>query len=211
MRTKPGETRGRVLRFVRERVLSGAAPTVREVQEAFAFRAVQTAREHLERLVEEGRLTKQPGRARGYGLPESEGRGAVGTIPLLGRVHAGELHEAIEEPEGRVPFEAAGRGSRLPEEDHFALRVEGDSMIGASILPGDVVIVHHGATVKSGDIVVARVTDDTGTAEATVKRLRRRGRRVELHPENPDYEVIVPSPEQSFEIIGKVVEMRRSL
>ena len=68
-RTPAGQTRERVLRLVRERLLSGSPPTVREVQRAFGFRSVETAREHLEVLVREGRLSKRKGKARGYRLP----------------------------------------------------------------------------------------------------------------------------------------------
>ena len=81
--------------LVRERLLSGAPPTVREVQEAFGFRSVETAREHLEGLVREGRLDKRPGRARGYRLPSSDGPPTV-MVPLLGRVPAGSLDTAVE-------------------------------------------------------------------------------------------------------------------
>ena len=69
-RTPAGETRRRIYEFVRARLLDGTPPTVREVQEAFGFRAVQSAREHLEALVSEGLLSKEPGRARGYRLPD---------------------------------------------------------------------------------------------------------------------------------------------
>jgi len=179
---------------------------VREVQAAFGFRAVQTAREHLERLVAEGRLKKQGGIARGYALPHvaPEGTGVYpgkppAMIPLLGRVHAGGLHEAIEHLEGYVPVE-----SRNPE-SLFGLRVHGESMVGAGILPGDIVIVKSQPRARSGEVVVALVED-----EATVKTLRHRGGRVELHPENPDFDIIRPDP-RAFTILGKVIEVRRNL
>ena len=97
----------------------------------------------------------------------------------------------------------------------FALRVEGESMIGVGILPGDIVIVQRQSTalpdeIRSGEIVVAMVDD-----EVTVKTLRRTGRRVELHPENPRYKPIVLSGPESrgreLRILGKVVEVRRYL
>ena len=65
-RTPKGQTRERIFQFVRQRLMEGLPPTIREVQNAFDFRAVQTAHEHLEALVNEGRLTKNPGKARGY-------------------------------------------------------------------------------------------------------------------------------------------------
>lgn len=197
-RTPPGQTRERVFRWVRERLLSGEAPSVREVQEAFGFRSPMTAREHLEALVAGGRLHKEPALARAYRLP-GKGRPAV-QVPLLGRVPAGPLEEAIEEVEDHLPVEGTVDPDRL-----FALRVNGDSMVGAGILDGDVVIVRRQDRASSGDIVVAKVGD-----EATVKRLRLRGRRMELHAENPAYPPIVPAPE-SMAILGKVVEVRRRL
>jgi len=71
-KTPPGQTRNRVFRFVRDRLLRGDSPSLREVQQHFGFRAVETVRAHLTALVEEGRLGKEPGRARGYRLPKSQ-------------------------------------------------------------------------------------------------------------------------------------------
>jgi repressor LexA len=78
-------------------------------------------------------------------------------------------------------------------------------MIGAGILPGDLVIVRSQATAQSGEIVVALIGD-----EATVKRLRLRRGRIELHPENPAFEPIIPGPNECT-ILGKVIEIRRHL
>ena len=78
-------------------------------------------------------------------------------------------------------------------------------MTGAGILPGDIVVVRRQSRAEAGEIVVALVGD-----EATVKRLRVRGERVELHAENPAFEPIVPDPKQ-LSILGKVVEVRRYL
>ncbi len=194
--TTPGETRRRVYRWVRERLLAGEPPTVREVQRRFGFRAVETARGHLEALVREGLLAKAPGKARGYRLPGDPPR----LVPLLGRVPAGKLEAAVEDPEGWLPV-----GARPAGEDLFALRVRGESMTGAGILPGDIVVVRRQETARPGEIVVALVGD-----EATVKVFRRRGRRVVLEPANPAFEPIVPDPRE-LRILGRVVEVRRYL
>jgi len=198
-RTPPGQTRERVFRFVRDRLLGGLPPTVREVQQAFGFRSPQSAREHLEALVEEGKLSKQSGKARGYRLPSGSGL-ATTLVPLLGRVPAGSLDTAVEELEGYLPIESGRSSGRL-----FGLRVHGESMTGAGILPGDVVVVRRQPRAENGEIVVALVDD-----EATVKRLRVRGGRVELHPENPDFQTIVPEPGR-LRLLGKVIEVRRYL
>ncbi len=198
-RAGQGETRERVYRFVREAVLRGAPPTTREVQRACGFRAVQSARQHLEALVAEGRLVKERGQARGYRLPGGGGRG-VAMVPLLGRVPAGPLETAIEDLEGWLPVSARAAGAEM-----FALRVRGDSMVGAGILPGDVVIVRRQAAADPGDIVVALVDD-----EATVKRLRVGEDGIALVPENPAYAPIRPDP-GDLRILGRVIEVRRSL
>ncbi len=113
---------------------------------------------------------------------------------------AGPLDTAVESLEGYLPAALpAGDG------DLFALRVTGDSMTGAGILAGDVVIVRRQPTARDGEIVVARVGD-----EATVKRLRLERGRVELHAENPTYPPLVPDPD-AFQVLGRVVELRRSL
>jgi len=224
-RTPPGETRRRVLAFVRGRILAGAPPTTREVQAHLGFRAVQSARQHLEALVAAGELVKEPGRARGYRLPAGEvggsagagvggrgaaGRGAAGLaagagpprpVPILGRVQAGRLSEAFEAPDGYLPV-----SGRPTDEELFALTVRGESMLGAGILPGDVVVVRRQDRAADGAIVVALVD-----GEATVKRLRLRRRKLELHAENPEFPPIVPARGDDVRILGQVVEVRRRL
>ena len=200
-RTPAGETREKVFAFVRDRLLAGQPPTVREVQEALGFRAVRTAQQHLERLVEDGRLVAGRHRARGYRLPGlNQGLRTV-LAPVLGRVPAGALDEAIEDPDGYLPVDARDAAAG----DLFALRVRGESMTGAGILPGDLVIVRRQPAAANGDVVVARVGDD-----ATVKTFRSRGRRVELCPENPAFEPIALDAE-AVVILGKVIEVRRIL
>lgn len=120
-------------------------------------------------------------------------------IPVLGHVHAGDLNAAIEDLEGYIPFFTTASSPA------FGLRVEGESMTGSGILPGDVVIVRSQPTAEDGDTVVALVDD-----EATVKTLRVHRERIELHPANPEYQPIVPPPDE-VRILGKVVEVRRYL
>ncbi len=202
-RRRSGQTRHEVFAFVRDRIAAGMPPTVREVQRAFGFRAVQSARQHLEALVAEGRLSKEAGTARGYRLPVAgnSGAGPVRYIPRLGRVQAGALQEAIEDPDGWVPV--AGDS---PNDELFALTVRGESMTGVGILPGDTVIVRRQDTARDGEIVVASVA-----GEATVKRLKLRAGRIELQPENSDFAPIVIAPDTEIRILGRVVEIRRRL
>ena len=202
-----GTIRSEVLAFVRGRLAAGSPPTVREVQQAFGFKAVESARQHLEALVAEGRLAKSPGRSRGYRLPVGGGPELnVRLIPQLGRVQAGGLREAIEDPDGWLAVEGPATGAEM-----FALTVRGESMTGAGILPGDTVIVRRQDTARDGEIVVAQVRD-----EATVKRLRLRDGQIVLQPENPAFAPIVFSqvafaPDTEIRILGRVVEVRRRL
>jgi repressor LexA len=195
--TIPGETRKKIYKFVQRRILSGYPPTVREVQEAFSFRSVQTAREHLDILVQEGLLDKEPKKSRGYRLPNGPGLPSL-PVPLLGRVQAGELTTAVEDLEGYIDVQ-----SRYPQDELFGLRVRGESMRDAGILGGDIVIVRKQPKADSGDIVVALVED-----EATVKILRIKNGRAELHPANPAFEPIIPK-EGELILLGKVIEVRR--
>ena len=197
--SRPNHRKRHIFIFVRDRILSGSPPTTREVQQHFGFRAVQSARQYLEALVRDGLLDKDPGKARGYRLPARSAHPAL-LIPLIGHVQAGALTTAVEDPEGFLPVQSTSDRSNL-----FALRVRGDSMRDAAILSGDVVVVHRQPEARSGDIVVALVDD-----EATVKRLKLRTGRIELHPANPAFDPIVPAP-NSVQILGKVVEVRRYL
>ena len=196
-KTPPGMTRAQIFAFMEKRLLAGAPPTIREVQDAFGFRSPQTAREHLETLVTEGRLVKKAGVARGYRLPRTRALPKLSQVPLLGRVQAGLPTVATEEIEDYLTVEARG------EANLFALRVQGDSMIGAGILAGDLVIVRRQEDADDGDIVVALIDE-----EATVKRLRKQRDEVALLPENPRFAPIVGT---HFTLLGKVVEVRRLL
>ena len=159
----------RVLDYIRREIRSsGRSPSLTEIQSAFGYGSPHTARFHVTNLVEAGYLTRQPGH-RGLQLVESRG------LRLLGVVAAGSPIEAIEQHDERVNL------SDFPEDNHFALRVRGDSMIEDAIADGDTVIVRKQTTCSDGDLVVARVGD-----EATLKRFyhERTKRRVRLQPAN---------------------------
>ena len=146
-RTPPGKTREKVYRYVRERLLAGMPPTVREVQQAMGFRAVESARGHLNALVAQGRLDRQPGRARGYALPRPEGAPTPlpTLVPLLGHVQAGDLQLALECPSGYVAVEAnrhPPEGSKCPVDE----AERGPEPIGSNtplIRPGQHCICHQ--------------------------------------------------------------------
>ena len=200
-----------MLAFVRRRLRAGSPPSVREVQAALGFRAIEGARKHLEALVAEGRLVKRSGTARGYRLPDEETAHSA-LVPIVGRVQAGALSQAFEDVDGHVAIDARVHGSHGAHESaadperFFALRVRGESMRDAGILDGDIVIVKRGQSAHSGEIVVALVGD-----EATVKTLHVQRGRVELRPANPAFAPIVVREKDELALLGTVVEVRRYL
>lgn len=149
---------------------NGYAPTVREICAGVGLRSPSTVHYHLNALRRAGRIGGQPELARAITVPAAR----TGQVPLVGTVTAGRPILAVEQIEGYLPWEG--------EPDCFALRVRGDSMVGAAILDGDLVVVHAQSQADSGKIVVALLDD-----EATVKRLSRRNGQVWLLPENPSY------------------------
>ena len=162
-----------------------------------------TVHQHLKALERKGFLRREPGSPRNIeliGSPAEEPCQCT-HVPLVGRVAAGEPILAQENIEGWVPVEPRSGGEVL-----FALRVQGESMIGAGIYDGDVVIVRQQETAEPGNIVVALVDEE----DATVKRLGRVGKTVELRPENPSMKPIRVRADR-VRIQGKVVGLRREL
>jgi repressor LexA len=121
-------------------------------------------------------------------------------IPVMGRIAAGTAIEAIEQETHRV----AAPDEEFDADTHFALEVQGESMINAGILDGDTVILKRSDTAQSGDIVVALV-DET---EATLKRLRRKGGSIALEAANPRFETKIFGPDR-VRIQGKLVALVR--
>jgi repressor LexA len=186
-------------RTVRER---GYPPTVREIGDAVGLTSSSSVHAQLANLERKGLLRKDPSKPRAMTL--SDDRRAEGTpVPLIGRIAAGEPVLADEHIQDRimVPTEFV-RG-----DSHFALRVAGESMIGAGILDGDVVVVRSQRSANDGDIVAA-LLPGPAEDEATVKRLGHDGARVMLIPENPALE---PFEMLDGRILGKVVAVLRKV
>jgi repressor LexA len=187
-----------VLDLVRQHIdHTGYPPTRADIARELGFKSANAAEEHLKALARKGAIEMIAGASRGIRLPESAG------IPIVGRVAAGNpvlAEQNIEEYCDLAPT------FFKPRADYF-LVVQGDSMIEAGILNGDLLAVHTTRVANNGDIVVARIED-----EVTVKRLRRTGQKhvVELLPENPDYKPIrVDLREQAFTIEGISVGVLR--
>lgn len=180
--TKRQEILDYLTEFMRE---NGYAPSVREICEAVGLQSTATVHYHLNALREDGVIAMDEMKKRAIRLPDAR-RGD--RIPVVGVVTAGVPILAVENIEGYIPWEG--------EQGLFALRVRGDSMVGAGILDGDKVVVRPQATAENGEIVVALLEDS-----ATVKRLQRKDGTVWLLPENPSYQ---PIDGTNAAIIGKV-------
>jgi repressor LexA len=211
-----------LLLYINERIKeTGVSPSFDEMKEALDLASKSGIHRLITALEERGFLRRLPHRARALEvlkLPDSaapaappKGRSAFrpsvvsegrngGSIPILGQIAAGVPIEALQNEIGRLqpPEDLLGAG------EHFALEVKGDSMIGAGILDGDVVLIKRIDTADSGDIVVALIDNE----EATLKRLRKRGNSVALEAANPAYETRIFGPDQ-VRIQGKLVAMIR--
>ena len=187
---------------VRER---GYPPTVREIGEAVGLTSSSSVHSQLANLERRGLLHKDPTKPRAIGLAadgEHPVQGVV--IPLVGRIAAGAPLLAEENVEEYLTV-PVGFADGV---DHFALRVEGESMTGAGILDRDVVVIRRQDDADDGDIVAA-LLPGPAEEEATVKRLRRKGSTIELVPENPSMSPFPMDPEGR--ILGTVVAVLRKL
>lgn len=175
----------------------GYPPSVREIGEAVGLKSPSTVHFHMKGLKAAGLISQAEGKTRAISITGGgDGRPRRDQIPVLGNVAAGSPILAEECIEEYLTFDTDGLAG-----EHFALRVRGESMLGAGILPGDLVIVRQQQEVRNGDIVVALFED-----EATVKTLRRKGGQTWLMPENDDYD---PIDGTFAQILGKVVAVVR--
>ncbi|GAB4288256.1 MAG: transcriptional repressor LexA [Thiohalomonadaceae bacterium] len=187
-----------ILELIRQTVEeTGIPPTRAEIAEAFGFSSPNAAEQHLRALARKGVIDMVPGASRGIRLKET-----VDGLPVVGRVAAGApiLAEQHIDDHRRID-------PRLfnPHADYL-LRVRGLSMRDIGILDGDLLAVHRTPEARNGQIVVARIND-----EVTVKRFRRRGNKVTLTAENPDFAPIEADLKQDdFAIEGIAVGLIRN-
>lgn len=220
-----------LLVFIHERMSRGdIAPSFDEMKDALGLKSKSGVHRLINGLVERGHLERLPHRARALSvskLPEgyhAEGNGsrkggaqpsdsdsvreasfapagALLPIPLYGRIAAGTPIEAIRDEGAHIDLPASFLGSGV----HYALKVQGDSMVGAGIQDGDTVIIRRGEEATNGAIVVALVDDQ----EATLKRLRHDGGKVVLESENPAYPSRILDA-QRVKIQGRLVSLLRT-
>lgn len=174
-------------------------PTVRETARAFSI-SVKGAYDHLKALEKKGHIKTGIKRSRSIELiVPPQGDTPVVQIPLLGEIAAGRPIFADENFERTISIPSEFITSRQP---HFALRVKGDSMIGAGILSGDIAIIELCETARNGEIVVALLEENV-----TLKRLFIEQNRYRLQAENPRY---APIYTQDMRILGRLRGIYRS-
>ncbi|WP_188631407.1 transcriptional repressor LexA [Lentibacillus kapialis] len=205
--TKLSKRQEAILDYIKEQVdEKGYPPSVREIALAVGLASSSTVHGHLARLESKGFIRRDPTKPRAIevldqteesNIPREEPRYA----PVIGKVTAGIPITAVENIEEFVPLPSSVTGT---DENLFVLVIEGDSMIEAGILNGDMVIVKQQNTAQNGDIVVGMTDED----EATVKRFFKESDHIRLQPENATMEPLIY---QSVTILGKVVGLYRNV
>ena len=213
-----------LLNFINERLEStGVSPSFDEMKDALNLKSKSGIHRLITGLEERGFIRRLPHRARALEvirLPENMGGQAKGnvvrpdfrggatelagdstTLPLLGRIAAGTPIEALRDKSKDVEVPAALVGSG----NHYALTVEGDSMIEAGIFDSDTVLIKSCDTAENGTIVVALIDD----SEVTLKRLRRKGASIALEAANPAYETRIFGPDR-VKVQGRLVGLIRT-
>lgn len=196
------ERQRRILEVIEEfRAERGYPPSVREIGERVGLSSSSTIHAHLKTLERRGYITRDPTKPRALRREAPNGNPPDSVVmPIIGRVAAGVPITAQENVEGEfvLPASFAPRAS-----DAFMLRVKGDSMVGAAILDGDLILVRPQPSAENGEIVVAMVDD-----EATVKRFYKEDGRIRLQPENPEMAPIFSS---DVTVIGRVEAVVRKI
>lgn len=187
----------------RETSSSGVPPSIRQIGTALGISSTNGVRLHLQALQKKGYIRRSQRTSRGIvslnrlSHAASSFHSTTVAIPILGRVTAGTPITAVENHEGSLTLDA----NLLKNQESFALKVNGDSMINAGILDGDIVVVRSQQGADNGDIVVALMGE-----EVTVKRFYQEKDNIRLQPENP---AMAPIYSTDVEICGKVIALVR--
>ena len=217
-KNKLTEKQRQILEYLKQEILQrGFPPSVREICEAVSLRSTSSVHAHLETLerkgyikrdatkpraieiCDEGFHTGRLGAIQGIASEDTASQSEVAQIPLIGKVAAGEPILAVENIEGYFPMPV----DRLPNAETFLLKVQGESMVNAGILDGDLVLVEQQATAENGEKIVALVNDS-----ATVKTFYKEDGYFRLQPENDEMDPILVN---DLQIVGKVIGVLRFL
>lgn len=190
-----------ILEYIKSQIMTkGYPPSVRDICEAVHLKSTSSVHSHLETLEKNGYIRRDPTKPRAIEILDdafNSCRCDVISIPVVGRVAAGEPLLAVENVESYFPLPTHD----LPNKELFMLIVKGDSMINMGILDGDQIVVERQNTASNGDVVVALLEDSV-----TVKRFYKENGHYRLQPENDYLEPIITD---HVEILGKVVSLYR--
>lgn len=180
-----------VLDFIVAEAEVGVPPTLREIAVHFGYRSKTAAADHVRALRQKGFLNRDPaGKARALQPSDLGRRRSVLGIPVFGAIPAGFPQDRSQEARGCVSIDLGTLGIKSTSRT-FALEVRGDSMIGRHICDGDIVVLEHGRTPRSGDVVAALIDN-----ESTLKTyVQERGKAPHLRAENPGYPKLHPAAE----------------
>ena len=189
-----------ILEYIKSQILKrGFPPAVRDICEAVHLKSTSSVHSHLETLEKNGYIRRDPTKPRAIEILDDSFnmRREMVNVPIIGRVAAGEpiLAEQNIEDYFPIPMEF------MPNNQTFILKVQGESMINAGILDGDMVIVEQRATARNGEMVVALIEDG-----ATVKTFYKEDGHIRLQPENDTMDPIIVTDVQ---ILGKVIGLFR--
>jgi repressor LexA len=203
---KLSETQRKVFNFLKDHFREkGFPPTLREIASHFGLKGPKAPQKTLKILEKKGYIRRVPGGSRAIEIlipPFVLGSQMV-SLPLIGRVRAGEPILALENIEGYFHLDR----SLVSSDNVFLLRVQGDSMIEAHIQDGDFALVKSQSNADNGEIVVALIED-----EATIKRIFKKKDFIRLEPANPNMEpIVVKRGEKKVSIVGKVVGIFRKM
>jgi repressor LexA len=199
-------TQEKVFNFLKDYLLEkGFPPTLREIASHFGLRGPKAPQKTLTILERKGYIRKVPGVSRAIEILDYPQFSLthILSVPIVGKVKAGEPILAVENIEGYINLDRSLISSR----DVFLLRVVGDSMIDAHIQDGDFALVKPQPNAENGEIVVALIED-----EATIKRIFQKRDLIRLEPANPKMEpIVVKKGEKKVTIVGKVVGIFRKI
>ncbi len=198
---KISEKQKEILEYIKSEILSkGYPPAVREICEAVHLKSTSSVHAHLETLERNGYIRRDPTKPRAIEIVDDTfnlTRREVVNVPVVGQVAAGEPILASQNITNYFPIPS----ELMPNAQTFLLRVKGESMIGAGIFDGDLVLVEQQQTAEDGDMVVALLDDS-----ATVKTFYKEADRVRLQPENDTMDPIYAA---EVTILGKVIGVFR--
>ena len=201
---KISKKQSEILEYIKNEILNrGFPPSVREICEAVNLKSTSSVHSHLETLEKNGYIRRDPTKPRAIEIVDDNFnlvRRETVNVPIIGKVAAGQPLLAVENVEGYFPIPS----EYMPNNKTFMLVVQGDSMVNAGIFNGDYVVVEQQPTAENGQKVVALVDDS-----ATVKTFYKEDGYIRLQPENDAMEPIIVEPDQTFQILGRVIGVLR--